>query len=215
MEQPKVGPKGERVGTIESKGTEEEDGARLASQAGATFSNPFTSELARDCESTSPTRCASGPAGALFADHGELGSAGGNQIADSMEFLEDQSQAGLQMDNKKNHTIRSANDLLASRKQSDDNPVNLVNPVKNCFGFRLRAYEAWRDLQKFFPAEEDELKNDLQGIWKRNWFSGFRFQVSGFMFRKLGGLKLRVLGYREHASFRCGKFSSFIDFDGE
>ena len=31
------------------------------------------------------------------------------------------------------------------------------------------------------------------------------FQVSGFVFRKLGGLKLRVLGYREHASFRCGR----------
>ena len=152
MEQPKVGPKGERVGTIESKNTEEEDGAGLASQA------------------------------------------------------------GLQMDNKKNHTIHSANDLLASRKQSDENPVNLVNPVKNCFGFRLRAYEAWRDLEKFFPAEENELKNELQGIWKRNSSSVFSLPFSGFLLRKLGGLKLRVLGYREHASFRCRKLSSFIDF---
>jgi hypothetical protein len=104
---------------------------------------------------------------------------------------------------------RSADDLLASRKQSDENPVNLVNPVKNCFGFRLRAYEAWRDLERFFPAEEGELKNELQRIWKRNWFSGSRFQASGFVLRKLGGLKLRVLGYREHASFRCEKFSAF------
>jgi len=77
------------------------------------------------------------------------------------------------------------------------------------FGFRLRSYEAWRDLEKFFPAEEDELKNDLQGIWKRNWFSGSRFQFSGFVLRKLGGLKLRLLRYREHSSFRCGKFSAF------
>jgi glycosyltransferase involved in cell wall biosynthesis len=100
---------------------------------------------------------------------------------------------------------RSADDLLASRKQSDENPVNLVNPVKNCFGFRLRAYEAWRDLEKFFPTEEDGLKNELQGIWKRNSCSGFRFQVSGFLLRKLGGLKLRLLGYREHSSFRCGR----------
>ena len=83
------------------------------------------------------------------------------------------------------------------------------------FGFRLRAYEAWRDLEKFFPTEENELKNDLQGLWKRNWFSVFRFRVSGFALRKLGGLKLRVLGYRENTSFRCGKFSSFIDFGGE
>jgi hypothetical protein len=93
-------------------------------------------------------------------------------------------------------------------------PEALTTP-SSCFGFRFRAYEAWRDLEKFFPAEEDELKNELQGIWKRNWFSGSKFQVSGFVLRKLGGLKLRVLGYREHASFRCSKFSSFIDFDGE
>ena len=77
------------------------------------------------------------------------------------------------------------------------------------FGFRLRVYKAWRDLEKFFPAEGDELKNELQGIWKRNWFSGSRFQVSGFALRKLGGLKLRLLGYREHASFRSRKLSSF------
>ena len=95
------------------------------------------------------------------------GSAGGNQLANSKEFLEGLSQAGLQMDNQKDHTIRSANDLLASRQQSDKNPVkfvNPVNPVKNCFGFRLRAYEAWRDFQKFFPTEESELRNELQVI---------------------------------------------------
>ena len=74
--------------------------------------------------------------------------------------MEGQSQAGLQMENKRDHTIRSANDLLASRKQSDENSVNFVNPVKNCFGFRLRAYEAWRDLEKFFPGEENELKEN-------------------------------------------------------
>ena len=187
--------------------------------AAAAFSNPSTSELARASENTSLTRCVSGPAGAHIAlgdrisqigDSG-TGSAWGNQLADSKEFLEGQSQAGLQMDNQKDPTTRSANNLLASRKQSK-NPVNFVNSVKKCFGFRLRAYQAWRDLEKFFPAEEDELKNELQGIWKRNWFSGSKFQVSGFALRKLGGLKLRVLGYRENTSFRCGKFSSFIDF---
>ena len=197
--------------TEDTEGTEEEDGARLASQAGATFSNPFTSELARASENTSLTRCASGPAEALRV--GELVGDRGNQLADSKEFLEGQSQAGLQMENKRDHTIRSANDLLASRKQSE-NPVNFVHPVKNCFGFRLRAYEAWRDLEKFFAFEENELKNELQGIWKRNLFSGFRFRISGFVFRKLGGLKLRLLGYRENTSFRSRKFSSFIDFGG-
>jgi hypothetical protein len=37
-------------------------GGAWASQVGAAFSNPFTIELARDCENTSLTRFASGPA---------------------------------------------------------------------------------------------------------------------------------------------------------
>jgi peptidoglycan/LPS O-acetylase OafA/YrhL len=61
-EQPKVGPKGEGVGTSESKDTECTEfkaGARLGKPSGAAFSNPSTSELARDCANTVPTRSAS------------------------------------------------------------------------------------------------------------------------------------------------------------
>ena len=62
-EQPKVGPKGERVGTNESNKHEKvKAGARLAGQAGAAFSNPSASKLARACENTSLTRSASIPA---------------------------------------------------------------------------------------------------------------------------------------------------------
>lgn len=78
------------------------------------FSNTFPSELARDCENTSPTRSASGPAEAMRAETREIGSAGGNQLADSKEFLEGQSQAGLQMDSQKHQFIRTANDPSAS-----------------------------------------------------------------------------------------------------
>ena len=89
--------------------------------------NPFTSELARDCENTSPTRSASGPAGALIAPEDRIsqvgdrgvGSDGGNQLADSAGFLEGQSQAGLQMDNQKGTTIRTANDLRACGEKSE------------------------------------------------------------------------------------------------
>jgi GT2 family glycosyltransferase len=101
--------------------------------------------------------------------------------------------------------LARASESLASGRSTFDSST----PPAEWHGFRLRAYEAWRDLETFFPFEESELKNNLQGIWKRNWFSGFRFQVSGFVLRKLGGLKLRVLGYRENSSFRCGKFSVF------
>ena len=44
--------------------------------------------------------------------------AGGNQRADSAEFLEGHSQAGLQMDSEKLASIRSANDSRASGDRS-------------------------------------------------------------------------------------------------
>ena len=45
----------------------EEQGRAWTSQAGAEFSNPFTSKLARNCENTSLSRSASGPAFSRFA----------------------------------------------------------------------------------------------------------------------------------------------------
>ena len=118
-----------------------EAGLRLAGQAGAAFSNPSASELARDSENTSLTRCAGDPAGARIApedrpsevadalhgprrskletaEGGGEGTAGGNQRADSGGFLEGHSQAGLQMDSEKLAAIRSANASSASGARS-------------------------------------------------------------------------------------------------
>jgi glycosyltransferase involved in cell wall biosynthesis len=55
------------VGTTKDTNSHEmeEAGLRLAGQAGAAFSNPSTSKLARDSENTSLTRSASAPASAL------------------------------------------------------------------------------------------------------------------------------------------------------
>ena len=106
-----------RIARIYTDKTEAQGGA-WASQAGPAFSNPSTSQLARDCENTSPTRFANGPAEAMRAETREMGSAGGNQLADSKEFLDGQSQAGLQVDNQKGHTIRTANDPGASGEYS-------------------------------------------------------------------------------------------------
>ena len=78
-EQPKVGPKGERVGTSESK----------------------------DTEST------------------ERG-AGGKQRADSGEFLEGHSQAGLQIDSEKLASIRSANVARASGEQTGSDSESVI-----------------------------------------------------------------------------------------
>lgn len=415
MEQPKVGPKGERVGTIESKNTEEKAVLRLASQAGAAFSNPSTSELARDSENTSLTRSASGPALARIApedrrlkiEAGEANSpatsyslpvtapkalaldsgrstldsgpqnfvpegpvlqARGLPEGDLVQALltnwsivphaclfrrsileraggfpediwvgEDQLLflrcllAGAKLVHtpgtmvyyrvgndpgkltatgaaQKRHARDWGSFLLSAKKEIEEGrsaqlssyctsrakeigdvtaearrrgdffggggsrglwrtevvshggtanteepqgdaqgtcagasepdslaskladspfsesltcsasgpaslpatsyslpataPEALTTP-SSWFGFRLRAYEAWRDLEKFFPDGEWELKMELLGIWRRSAFSGFGFQVSGFLLRKLAGLKLRALGYREHGSFRC------------
>jgi glycosyltransferase involved in cell wall biosynthesis len=106
-----------RIARIYTDKTEAQGGA-WASQAGAVFSNPSTSQLARDCENTSPTCSANGPAEVMRGETREMGSAGENQLADPKEFLDGQSQAGLQVDNQKGHTIRTTNDPSASGEYS-------------------------------------------------------------------------------------------------
>ena len=54
------------------------------------------------------------------------GTAGGNQRADSAEFLEGHSQAGLQMDSKKLASIRSANDSRASGEQTGSDSSSVL-----------------------------------------------------------------------------------------
>ena len=83
------------------------------------------------------------------------------------------------------------------------NPSLATTTPSSWFGFRLRAYEAWRDLRAFFPGEYLELESGLESVWKRSKFSGFSFQVSGFLLRKLGGLKQRFMGHRWSRAFRC------------
>ena len=153
-----------------------EAGPCLDKPSGAAFSNPFTSELARDSENTSLTRSASGPAFAAEPQRTDSG----QRIAESKLPV-------------------TRHSLLATAPEA-------LTPPSAWFGFRLRAYEVWRDLEKFFPEGEGELKRELQGIWRRSAFSGIGFRSAGFVIRKLGGVKLRVLGYREHASFKCAKF---------
>ncbi len=106
---------------------ENEAGRRPGSRAGAAFSNPSTSELARDCENTPPNRSAIGPASAALcaADRGS-GSDGGNQLADSEEFFGGQSQAGLQMGSQKLHDIREANAPGTSGQASSSVSIRVI-----------------------------------------------------------------------------------------
>jgi glycosyltransferase involved in cell wall biosynthesis len=77
------------------------------------------------------------------------------------------------------------------------------------FGFRLRAYEAWKDLEKFFPDAEGELKAELSkvGRFEGSKVARWKYELAGWWGRKVGGLKKRIFGYRENRSFRCEKFT--------
>jgi glycosyltransferase involved in cell wall biosynthesis len=90
---------------------------------------------------------------------------------------------------------------IPAAQPETSHPLLVTTTPSAWFGFRLRAYEAWRDLRAFFPGEFLDLETGLQAIWKRSRISGFGFQVSGFLMRKLGGLKQRLIGHRWPSSF--------------
>jgi hypothetical protein len=97
MEQSQIGPKGEGVGASESKDT--------------------TERLGRGEEEQTKFGPKGEGAGATESKSTE-GNAGGNQRADSGEFLEGHSQSGLQMDSEKLAAIRSANASSGSGDQT-------------------------------------------------------------------------------------------------
>ena len=94
--------------------------------AGASEPNSLASELADSPASESLTRSASGPAVVRIAPVG-MGSAGGNQLADSKEFLEGQSQAGLQMGLQKLPPPRAA---MGSGTSGDNSSSVLIREIR-------------------------------------------------------------------------------------
>lgn len=98
--------------------TDGQQGDAQGTCAGDSEPDLLTSKLADAPVSESPTRFASSPAEAMRGETRKMGSAGENQLADPKEFLDGQSQAGLQVDNQKGHTIRTANDPSASGEYS-------------------------------------------------------------------------------------------------
>jgi hypothetical protein len=185
-EQPKVGPKGEGVGTTELNEADihgwGDAGVCLDEPSGTAFSNPSASELARDSENTLPTRSATGPAGALFADPCEMGSAGGNQIPASKEFLEGQSQAGLQMDNQKGPTIRTANDPSVFGEYSSFDlrqPLGAspCGPTSGCSSSRLpeRSVVLIRDIRGQHSCSHANSRSPLDSLrFAIQWVEDFR-----------------------------------------
>jgi len=80
------------------------------------------------------------------------------------------------------------------------------------FGFRLRAYEAWKDLEKFFPASEFELKKNLEQFFlpnaKHRSSELLNYRLAGWWRRKMGGLKMRIWGFRERKCFRAARMGA-------
>jgi len=133
-------------------------GPCLDKPSGAAFSNPFTSTLARDYENTSLHRSATCLASALRVDDGAIGSGGGNQLADSAEVWEGQSQAGLQMGFQKLQNIREANDLASPCKNSSSVIISDISGRKNCgtLGSGRSALAATQVLNLDDLAEEEK-----------------------------------------------------------
>ena len=131
-EQPQVGPKGEGVGMTESNCTDRhgyqktQQGDAQGICAGASELGSLVSELADSPASESLTRSASGPAVVRIAPVG-MGSAGGNQLADSKEFLEGQLQAGLQMGLQKLPPPRAA---MGSGTSGDNSSSVLIREIR-------------------------------------------------------------------------------------
>jgi ABC-type multidrug transport system fused ATPase/permease subunit len=73
--------------------------------------------------------------------------AGGNQRADSGEFLEGHSQAGLQMDSEKLASIRSANDSRASGEQTGSDSESVI--IRD-----IRGKNSSADLDSAPPASD-------------------------------------------------------------
>jgi len=135
-EQPKVGPKGEGVGTTESNDSDKhglqknQQGDAQGTCACASESESLASGLADSPVSESRTGAASGPALARIAPGG-VGNGGGNQLADSGGGLEGQSQAGLHMDSQKHPTHRVATGSDTSVENSSSVPIREIRGKKN------------------------------------------------------------------------------------
>ena len=159
-EQPKVGPKGEEVGTTESNGSDGHNQApgqvcgRLpqGSPVGETIDH-----REKDCR-RQPEGCSE--AKSTGNERVKCGTAGGNQRADSAEFLEGHSQAGLQMDSEKLASIRSANTSSASGANASSAEIGEIcgkqSDVPDGAGLRPGEFFAVKDVS--FELRRGELR---------------------------------------------------------
>jgi glycosyltransferase involved in cell wall biosynthesis len=213
--------KGEEVLTTDSTDEHGYDvGHCLGKPSGAVFTNSSTGELAQYSENTLPTRTASGPADALRAGGGGMGSVERNQIADLAGFLEGQSQSGLPMDSQKNQSIREANDLgapgndfesvtirvITGQEASVDSHATSYSPLATAqqapMGLVVGRLQNWKGAEVLCKALE--LLEDMQIEWvgrDTSWGNSGE-TASGYLeknYPSVWGSKLIWRGPLEHA----------------
>ena len=221
--------KGEEVSTTDSTDEHGYDaGHCLGKPSGAVFSNSSTGELAQYSENTLPTRTASGPADALRAGGGGMGSVERNQIADSAGFLEGQSQSGLQMDSQKNQSIREANDLGAPRNDfesvtirgqepSVDSHATSYSPLATApqapMGLVVGRLQNWKGAEVLCKALELVEGIQIEWVGRDTPWGNSGETASGFLeknYPSVWGSKLIWRGLLEHAE--AMKKTSNADF---
>jgi glycosyltransferase involved in cell wall biosynthesis len=135
---------------------------------------------------------------------GKLTEAGDRQEKFSLECARFLLQAKDEVERREWFTFHPPNTITMS---SDEKKLKLDSPVQ-WFGYRLRVYEAWQDLEKFFPAEKSDLKEKLEQIvfpmQKNRKVEMFIYKAAWFLIRKFGGLKQRIVGHRWSNAYRCG-----------
>lgn len=127
-------------------------------------------------------------------------------------------EVGEQMTDVRGQPKRSA-DRLQSNQRSDvgggtqDEPamrdsLPVTTTPSAWFGFRLRAYEAWKDLEKFFPGSEEELKAKLStlGRFESGKVERWKCELAGWWVRKVAGIRGLLTGSRAKSCFRSGKY---------
>jgi hypothetical protein len=138
---------------------------------------------------------------------GKLTEAGESQKKFALECARFLLQAKDEVERREWFTYHPPNTITVTAPEKN---VTLDSPVQ-WFGYRLRAYEAWQDLEKFFPGEKRECKEKLERIFlmpqKNRKVEMFIYKAAGFLIRKFGGLKQRIVGHRWSAAYRCKRLS--------
>jgi glycosyltransferase involved in cell wall biosynthesis len=191
----------------------QKQGGALASQAGAEFSNPSTSELARDCENTSLNRSAIDPASALDSKTSAKPIVFGCYGAARWEKGSDVLQAAIRLVLQKAETLKSEKlkegfEVASERWRvaSGENqflPATsyplLVTASGRPLHFKIQWVEDFRDGEGNLVSIDPWLREHQQVEVIGRYFEGDEYE------RRLGETDVMVLPYRSPYRLRVSR----------